>query len=292
MAPTSWRPEYETGIAELDASKRLLIERLAEIGSALDHADSHEFCAKIENFEALARQTFALEKLHMRNALYPSAAKHLEAHDYWSAEVRQQIDDLRTGRTIPAAAFGVIARWLDHHIAHLDADFADAVNAQHGDGDGEDADMPYSQSDAEENFNAPAARRLGDFPVIEWTKKLAVGIEEMDTDHRIMIALYGNIVAAEKAGDADTIARLLRELYIHTEVHFGRENVLMERHAYPLRGPHQAEHRRLLEELACEIEDWRDGDISPLSLATFMHSWLLNHIVTNDIPMANSVRAK
>lgn len=165
---------------------------------------------------------------------------------------------------------------------------AKAIRAQHGAID--PRNIWESQTSAGGDFDLSGRSRFGKLPEIKWTKGIAVGIEEIDADHQKLIAIYNNVIWAEKARDRKQVASLLEELGNQTEAHFRREENLMKNYSYPSIATHQAEHKRLLEELDYEIEDWRTDRISSSLLVWFMYGWLLRHIVTEDIPLATALK--
>lgn len=80
--------------------------------------------------------------------------------------------------------------------------------------------------------------------LIEKNGALTVGYGPIDNDHDEFISLLKQL---EAAADEDFPA-LFRQLYDHTQRHFGHENQLMQDCAFPAETVHKDEHERLLGE--------------------------------------------
>lgn len=126
---------------------------------------------------------------------------------------------------------------------------------------------------------------------LQWTPDYALGIPAMDADHRELLDLCNQFLALIDAGEpAAALARSLETLIIRTLAHFRAEEHVLDRHGYPALAIHVAEHERLLR----EAESLRQGLLAPEhgadldrivgDTATFLRTWLLEHIRNNDRP--------
>ena len=124
---------------------------------------------------------------------------------------------------------------------------------------------------------------------IVWDETLAVGNAAIDADHRRMMALIAQLEAAA-AGPVDcaAIGAVLTELAQLTADHFTREEALQAAIGFPDLDAHSTSHEMLLKRLdavmshyATGCDEVRAGIVRTLgdSLAT----WLLNHIINNDM---------
>lgn len=130
------------------------------------------------------------------------------------------------------------------------------------------------------------------FGVLVWEDELAVGIDAIDADHKMLIVMLDKLTdQILMKGDLDDI---LTELVNHTLSHFRREEVAMEICAYPRLVQHRAAHRQLEQDVSRFVTRWRehrDPQIT-LELLSFVRGWLLNHILKEDAAMAPYVKAK
>lgn len=276
-----WHARFEIGIDDVDRGNRDLLEQLETIQVAAEGGDRTEVIAALGRFEIAARAHLSGKEKLMQDCAYVCSPLMIRAHTGFLEEIRCQIEAIINGSTTAAAAVAVIVRWFGHHVLALDAELGHALHAQQGVVDRRDwhplTDVPYD-------------RRIGEERHIVWTPKLKVGIDLMDDDHRHLIDLYNRLAVPETLNDRARTSTLLNELGQATVAHFQREEELMQRHAYAAAAEHRAEHARLLDELAHQIDDWRDDRMSAPSLSRFMYHWLLHHIVTYDRPAADGVR--
>jgi hemerythrin len=132
-----------------------------------------------------------------------------------------------------------------------------------------------------------------DAPILEWTTALAVGIEEIDAQHREIFVRVARVRDAAFSGDASEVDRTLVFLHRYVEFHFTAEERYMAEQRYPGLDRHREEHAWLLQAVR-EIEDdhRRDG---PSATATarverFLSDWIRTHIGVTDVGMARFVR--
>ncbi len=121
---------------------------------------------------------------------------------------------------------------------------------------------------------------------IEWDKNLATGIEEIDDQHKKLIAKINDLITSMGMGQVkgkeavlDTFAFL--EDYIY--VHFKTEENYMNRSKYPDYQSHKGEHDELIMYLRTIKEKIMDRKrTSYLGLQSdmghTMYTWLTNHI--------------
>ena len=119
---------------------------------------------------------------------------------------------------------------------------------------------------------------------IAWSKILSVGVEEIDDDHRRLIAIFNELNHAVASGaSAEYRAATLDELLKCTAWHFSHEERLMLKHDYPARAAHTAAHVELIEAataLQAKLA-LADKAVANDELA-FLDRWLTEHILTVD----------
>ncbi len=82
---------------------------------------------------------------------------------------------------------------------------------------------------------------------LEWRESFELGIPEIDGDHRIMLELVRAVEAAAAAQDRCRSERSLDRFLAFTELHFAREETLLERWGFPGWRKHAHYHTGLFE---------------------------------------------
>ncbi len=124
---------------------------------------------------------------------------------------------------------------------------------------------------------------MGNF--IEWTDELSVGIEEINEQHKVLIALINRMHNAieDKHGSEEVIG-ILTELADYTKIHFAVEESLMRILNYPGYDEHKDIHDELLEHVIELHEKVSSGHTAiSFELMHFLKSWLSKHILEEDM---------
>ncbi|MFY3744947.1 bacteriohemerythrin [Anaeromyxobacter sp. PSR-1] len=131
---------------------------------------------------------------------------------------------------------------------------------------------------------------------MEWTARLAVGIDDIDAQHRELFRRVNGLVAAmgERRG-REELAEVIAFLRAYVDVHFEAEARLMARTRYPGRAFHAAEHahfRAQVEELAARIAAEGPESHHAVKLGGILCDWLRQHVLLTDRQLADHVRAE
>jgi hemerythrin len=122
-------------------------------------------------------------------------------------------------------------------------------------------------------------------PAITWTPEMSVGIDALDTDHKMLVSLINQLADAIAAGEARAlVASVLNGLLDYTVYHFGREEAMMAACDYPGLAAHREIHADLIQRLHALRDaylDGRDNGIEPRVL-DFMKTWLAEHVLDDD----------
>lgn len=120
---------------------------------------------------------------------------------------------------------------------------------------------------------------------IEWSDQLSVGIEEIDEQHKVLIALINRMHEAigQKHG-SDVVLDILTELADYTKIHFAVEESLMRILGYPGYEEHKDIHDELLEQVVELQQKVTSGNTAiSFELMHFLKSWLSKHILEEDM---------
>jgi hemerythrin len=133
---------------------------------------------------------------------------------------------------------------------------------------------------------------------IKWRDELSIDHGSIDQDHHTLIAIINAFESIEPGpAMATDLEDVLRKLERYATVHFEREEDLQRKVAFPYAQGHGQQHRHLLRSLssaraefaaaasAQELGEFRQH------MFGFLHDWLLDHIVQNDLLMKPYVRA-
>lgn len=131
--------------------------------------------------------------------------------------------------------------------------------------------------------------------IIEWTSDFALGIDEIDEQHRALVGMINALDSStHEKYSPEKMRKLLAELSDYVRDHFGFEERLMAgggctqefvtRHC----GEH-AYFRSVLRDLTSDFESGRRSITVPL--IEYLVHWLLHHIAVVDRAMAHQLEA-
>ncbi len=125
--------------------------------------------------------------------------------------------------------------------------------------------------------------------MIEWSPSLSIGIAEIDAQHQELVRAFNALEDAMQHGQGtDRVLPTLRFLGEYAVRHFGAEEDLMRRHAYPAYAEHRAAHQAFRNDFARLL---KETESSPLRVAKTMEvsrkllDWLFTHIKRMDREM-------
>lgn len=111
-----------------------------------------------------------------------------------------------------------------------------------------------------------------------WTPSLSVGDEEIDAQHKKLIALIASIPDDSTSPDGT----LLEEAVRYAATHFSSEEAFMERIEYPGLTAHKRMHRKLTTILMAYKRDYECGKTDLYAFKQFMYGWVRDHIMEED----------
>jgi hemerythrin-like metal-binding protein len=137
-------------------------------------------------------------------------------------------------------------------------------------------------------FRARAMTERDFMAQFSWTDDLYTGDALIDGDHRKLVELVNAFFQCMQSGqDQLGLCTAMSDLVTYTGEHFRREEAEMERTQYVAALAHQAEHAKLLKQLA-ELKLMLDagGRMNIPAVADFLSQWLRDHILTKDMKLA------
>ncbi|HEX9242362.1 MAG TPA: bacteriohemerythrin [Anaeromyxobacter sp.] len=116
---------------------------------------------------------------------------------------------------------------------------------------------------------------------LQWTQALAVGVEEVDEQHRELFRRAERLIAALRGGERAEVVPLLSFLEGYVVFHFEAEERLMRERRYPGLEAHAGAHKQFREAFAEMMARFhRAGPTALLALTVhnWLSDWLRSHI--------------
>ena len=128
--------------------------------------------------------------------------------------------------------------------------------------------------------------------VFPWNQSYSVGIEQIDTQHKVLIRLINELHASMAAGHGNqALGKILDELVRYTEVHFTFEENLLRAKGYAKLAAHHDVHRKLIGEVAELRNKHRANKLTlTLEVMKFLKGWLGDHIMVHDQAYARGIK--
>ena len=133
---------------------------------------------------------------------------------------------------------------------------------------------------------------------LAWAANLAVGVDEIDLQHKELFLRLNALLQAMREGRGrDEIARTLGFLEQYVVVHFTAEDKLMAKHGYPAQAAqaHRKQHAEFIQVfkgLKSEFQATGPSSMLILKLQQGVCDWLLAHIGKTDLELGTFLRAQ
>ncbi len=121
-------------------------------------------------------------------------------------------------------------------------------------------------------------------PLFTWNDSYSVQNNEMDQEHRQIIALLNKLHDAMGVGKSkEALPAVFDSLVQYTKTHFANEEILLQKHNYPGLVGQKRQHQVLIEKVAQLQKQVLDGDVSAgMRTYDFLKQWLVEHIQGSD----------
>lgn len=129
--------------------------------------------------------------------------------------------------------------------------------------------------------------------VITWNSSYAIGVAEIDNQHKKIVDLINKLHDAISAGSQDaTIKSVYNELVSYTFTHFTYEESLMRKANYNDLADHLDVHKSIIARVKGLQSKYVSGDVSALNeTLEFLKNWLFKHIAGTDKKYVPSLHA-
>jgi hemerythrin len=130
---------------------------------------------------------------------------------------------------------------------------------------------------------------------LAWDPSLAVGVKLIDDQHKELYAHVDALLRAMLQGKGKSeLEPLLGFLGKYVQEHFGAEEKLMERHAYPEMAEHKKQHVGFIQSFTqakAQLEKTGPNPGIAIELNDFLSKWLRQHISRTDLALAKHLAA-
>ncbi len=120
----------------------------------------------------------------------------------------------------------------------------------------------------------------GDGPMLAWDDSLSVNIDEIDSQHKVLVDMINGLHEAMRTGKGvKVLERLVDGLKNYAVEHFGVEERYMEKYKYPGYLNHKKEHERFVGKVLEFETAFKQGKASlTMDVMHFLKDWLVGHI--------------
>ena len=119
-----WKPEFDTGVAEVDHDHKRLVEGLNKLEELLQSGKGAESIPAVLAFlERYADEHFAREETCMHRLKCPTAAANIAAHAQFRqtfAAAKASLQNSGSDRAIAHRVHAELVKWIITHIMNID----------------------------------------------------------------------------------------------------------------------------------------------------------------------------
>jgi hemerythrin-like metal-binding protein len=130
--------------------------------------------------------------------------------------------------------------------------------------------------------------------LLSWREDYEVGVRSIDLEHRYLFGLI-NAFHDQYAGGRTRaeLSAVLTRLVAYAESHFQHEEALMRESGYPRLALQQKAHEKLYASIYA-LNEKLSHDTAKVTAATlrFLKSWMLGHIINEDMEIGDFLRRK
>jgi hemerythrin-like metal-binding protein len=120
---------------------------------------------------------------------------------------------------------------------------------------------------------------------IIWKDEFSVGVDQMDEQHKKIIAMINRLIREQKVvTEPETVAKLLTEMTDYTREHFRAEEYLMSEYGYDRKESQVKQHKDFIRKTMefCSASNVGPNILS-VALLEYLSTWLVDHILEEDM---------
>ena len=124
-----------------------------------------------------------------------------------------------------------------------------------------------------------------------WTEQANIGIEEVDQQHRKMVAYINQLDDAYYSGlSKKKLEKIINELVDYTIYHFKSEESLQERAGYPFLKAHQKAHVLYAQSILDFQSRFEKGEDISKDMEGLLAKWFFDHLKHDDRDFVQHVK--
>lgn len=147
------------------------------------------------------------------------------------------------------------------------------------------------------NIKKATKRNLGQFQLaLTWTKELETGNAQIDAEHKELINAINNLLTAcAEKKETRELSNTINFLNQYAKTHFSHEQTLQIQSGYPDYKNHRKYHKwfiKIIEDISFKLKTTGSSIEIVNEINKQLGSWLVNHIKTEDVKVANYILSK
>ncbi len=131
---------------------------------------------------------------------------------------------------------------------------------------------------------------------MQWTNDLSAGVEQIDSQHKELIARINTLLDAMKQGRGRAeVGQTMSFLGDYVVSHFGEEEKYMSSFCYPEIDGHKAAHKAFVSDFRQLTKGINNGEANSLTAIQVQHhvcDWLVNHICKTDKALGSYLKSR
>jgi len=120
---------------------------------------------------------------------------------------------------------------------------------------------------------------------IVWSGELALGIDEIDDQHKVLVDILNDLYdeANAEVHDEKRLKKIIDGMLRYVNFHFVTEEMKMIKANYSEYKEHKAQHDNFVQKALDFQKAFREGSTAlPQEMLDFLKDWLINHIQGTD----------
>ena len=123
-----------------------------------------------------------------------------------------------------------------------------------------------------------------------WNDSLKIGHAVIDEDHRRLVAIANDVIGVkDPARELDTLKKAIHALADYMKGHFDREEAYQAAIGFKQADEHKAKHQAIIAEMNAMLRTSRDMVVLRDKLISLVKTWVMAHIVQEDMKMKPAV---
>jgi hemerythrin len=129
-AKITWDSSFETGIPEIDAQHRHLVEIINTLSDDIGHATKNALAATIVQLKEYAQYHFRTEEGIMEQSGYKELEEHRDEHERFVDQILLfDLDIILATEGLAWDMLYFLRGWLTNHILQVDKKFSASIQA-------------------------------------------------------------------------------------------------------------------------------------------------------------------